>query len=338
MSIPDKFYTYLAQKGYTNICGGSSVNGSYVVPSVQIDTCESRKNELYFIISYPLIKARFDPANQGLPRDPTYTVNKIFDLTGGEKAFERSYKYYTKGVYDPNAKVFGNDSIFSSRQPERYVTDTQIGSAFRYNMWVNQSGVFKMDDIPIPKTTQPAAGLNYGPSIPQEVLSKNFTNYLIGCFIKGEGYENIEFPLNGEISCMLKDAGIVKDALSEFYKLNKGKKKDLQTFSDQISGDKITNNPLSIFKNGIAHPETLIGSAFITISQYDNKELLVKIFDIKSIYSGDFIKETKKLGIDSGLPMSLVRDSAKNDNRYTNTSQTYSFTVPIDFNRLEKGK
>jgi hypothetical protein len=219
-----------------------------------------------------------------------------------------------------------------------FVTDTQIGSASQYNMWVDQSGVFKMDDISIPTTTRPAAGLNYGPSISAEILSTSFTNYLIGCFIEGVGYENIEFSLNGAISCMLKDAGIVKDTLGKFYELNQGKKSNLQSFSDQVSGDTLKNNPLSIILNGIAHPETLIGSAFITVSQYNEKELLVKVFDIKSLYSGDFVKETKKLGIDSGLPMSLVRDSTKSNNRYTNTSQTYSFTLPIDFKRLEKGK
>ena len=346
MSVPDKFYLYLVRHGYTNACMGSDTDGhgSYVVPTVQVDSVQLKTNEMYFHISYPLIKLQFDPHGQGvaygglIKRNPTATIDKIFKATGGDKVFKKNYEYYTQGTYDANAKVIGNDSIFSKNAPERYVTDTEMNSAFQHNMWVNESGVFKMDDIPIPKTTVPAVGLNYGPSIPADVLSKSFTNYLIGCLIKGEGYENIEFPMNGHISSMLKDAGIVEDAVSEFYKLNKGKKSELQTFSGQISGDSPGNNPYAIIFKGIAHPETLIGSAFITVSQYNEKEILVKVFDIKSIYSGDYGKETKKIGVDSGLPISLVRNSTNNDNRYTNTSQTYSFTLSIDFKRLEKDK
>ncbi len=179
-----------------------------------------------------------------------------------------------QGTYDANAKVFGRDSVFSRSSPERYVTDTQVESASRYNMWVKESGVFKMNDVPIPIIRLQGGPVTpHGMPVPEMVLSSSFTNYLIGCFIKGVGYENIEFPLNGEISCMLKDAGIVKDALSEFYKLNKGKKSDLQTFSDQINGTTIMNNARSLVLNGIAHPETLIGSAFITVSQYNEKEI-----------------------------------------------------------------
>jgi hypothetical protein len=137
---------------------------------------------------------------------------------------------------------------------------------------------------------------------------------------------------NGHISNMLKNVGIVKDAVSEFYKLNKGKKSELEIFSDQISGDKYSL--VALFTKGVRHPETLIGSGFITVSQYDEKEILVRVFDIKSITSGDYLKHLPT----NTYPLSQVRDSTKSDNRYTNTSQTYSFTLPIDFKRLEKGK
>ncbi|HCC52485.1 MAG TPA: hypothetical protein DEQ30_10855 [Porphyromonadaceae bacterium] len=343
--VPDEFYEYLQQKGYTNLCRGNSSDGNYVVPNVQVDSVQLTKNEIYFNISYPMIQSRFDVTKQRrftirhlhpiylIAKDPTLTVRSIYEATGGDKAFERSYEYYTQGTYDANAKVFGRDSVFSRSSPERYVTDTQVESASRYNMWVKESGVFKMNDVPIPIIRLQGGPVTpHGMPVPEMVLSSSFTNYLIGCFIKGVGYENIEFPLNGEISCMLKDAGIVKDALSEFYKLNKGKKSDLQTFSDQINGTTIMNNARSLVLNGIAHPETLIGSAFITVSQYNEKEILVKVFDIKSLTSGDFSKHVPL----NNYPVSLVRDTTKNDNRYTNTSQTYSFTLPIDFDRLEK--
>lgn len=370
MSIPDEFYLYLAQKGYTNICRGHSLAGGntgYVVPTVQIDTCQRTNNELYFFASYPIIKSRFDPHNQDLrfvglmDRDPTFTIDKIFEQTGGEMMFQKHFDYYSQGTFDPNAKVLGMDSISSKYLSERYVTDTNIESAQRFNMWVNESGVFKMDDIPIPIIEAHSGPItSHGVTYIPAKLSSSFTNHLMGCLVKGVGYENIEFALNGSISCMLKDAGIVKDAVSNFYKENKGKKKDLKTYSNQITGDKIGNNPRAIALRGMPHPETLIGSGFITVSQYSESEILVRVFDIKSIYSGDLVKETKKAApfikaiffsrdnrikesdlerlLDSGRPISLVRDSTKSDNRYTNTSQTYLFTLPIEFERLETGE
>ncbi|MDL2306338.1 hypothetical protein LJC72_13560 [Bacteroides sp. OttesenSCG-928-D19] len=342
--IPDEFYLYLAQKGYTNTCRGYSYNdstGGYVVPNVQVDTCRFKKNEIYFNVSYPLIKSRFEPSVDGFfgKRDPTVTIHAIYDATGGDETFKRNYDYYTQGTYDPDAKVLGNDSIFHRSYQDRYVTDTEMQSAFKYNMWVNESGVFKMDNIEIPVII--SRGSNYPPHkmpAPEVTLSSSFTNHLVGCLIKGVGYENIEFPLNGHISNMLKDAGIVKDALTKFYNDNKGKKNELKTFSGQINGTTINNNFRALILKGVSHPDTLIGSGFITVSQYNEKEILVRIFDIKSIYSGDFLKEARRFGINNGVPVSLVRDSTKEDNRYTNTSQTYSFTLPIDFERLEQGK
>lgn len=336
-SIPDEFYSYLQQKGYTNLCRGNSSDGNYVVPNVRVDSVQLTKNEKYFLIYHDFIKSRFDPHSQEgrWTGRPTQIIDAIFSMTGGEKAFKESYKYCTRGTYDKDAKVFGNDSIFHKSYPERYVTDTQVESASRYNMWVNESGVFKMDNIPIPTIElQDAPVTPHGMPAPKVVISSSFTNYLIGCLIKGVGYENIEFPMNGHISNMLKDAGIVKDALSEFYKLNMGKTSDLQTFSGQISGDKPGNNPRAILLKGIAHPETLIGSGFIAVKQYNEKEILVVVFDIKSITSGDLFKHMPG----NKYPVSLVRDSTSSNNEYTNTSQTYSFTLPIDFSRLEKGE
>jgi hypothetical protein len=356
--IPKEFYIYLAQQGYTNTCRGSDTDGhgAYVVPNVQVDSCEVKKNELYFNISYPLIKSRFDITKQRPPstkfwdilsdspidyigkhltKNPTSTIHAIYDYTGGDEAFEQSYEYYTKGVFDEDAKVFGMDSIFSQNHSERYVTDTHIESASELNMWVNESGVFKMDDIPIPILEARSGPVtSHGVTHIPEHYSTSLTNYVIGCLIKGVGYENIEFPLNGSVSCMLKDAGVAKDAISGFYKQNQGKTSNLQTYAKQENGNKPLNNPYAIIFKGIPHPETMIGSAFITVSQYNDKELLVKIFDIKSITSGDYSKHL----FGNKYPISQVRDSEKSDNRYTNTSQTYSFTVDIDFERLEKGK
>jgi hypothetical protein len=82
--------------------------------------------------------------------------------------------------------------------------------------------------------------------------------------------------------------------------------------------------------------ETFIGSAQVTISQISDKEVMVKIFNITSLTSGDLAKHLPW----NNYPTSVVRDPSKAGyaaaNNYGNVSQVYSFTLPIDFQRLKK--
>lgn len=194
-----------------------------------------------------------------------------------------------------------------------YVSDSRtLEKANQTNQWVNESGVFYMD--------------NY-----TDINTAEFANFILGCMIYGVGPENIVFPTDGTISSSLKKSGIVKDALDMFYKKNKGRKEKLLTFSDEINGTTYNNNFRYIFANGIFHPETLIGSAHIKVEQNDKNTLKITVFNITSLTSGDFEKHWNE------YPMSLIRKQVLGGvkTEYGNTSQTYSFTLPIDFNKLK---
>jgi len=112
-------------------------------------------------------------------------------------------------------------------------------------------------------------------------------------------------------------------------------KDNLITVSDEISGTTIDNNLFSIFANGLFHPETFIGSAAITVKQHSTTELFVTVFNVTSLTSGDYMKHMpwntyfQSIIRDTSLPQGDER------NHYANISQTYSFTIPIEFNRLK---
>ena len=246
-----------------------------------------------------------DPQNQD-NRNPAFTIKTIFALSGMLTDFNTNFVKFTRGKYDANATVQG---IVSS---SGLTSDTKDPA--KNNEWVNSKGIFYANDY--------------------SINTVEFTNYLLGSMIYGVGYENIVFPTNGAVSSSLKNAGIVNDALSAFYTANKGKTNNFLIISDQFSGNSLKNNPKSIFNNGMFHPETFIGSAFITVTPHSATELLVTIFNISSLSSGDFFKHF------NNYPMSIVRNpnlkQGDSRNHYANISQTYSFTLPIDFNRLKK--
>lgn len=242
-------------------------------------------------------------------RNPAKTIKSIFAVSEFYTNFENNFKKFARGYYDESAKVQG-----MSYKPG-YVSDSRTtNKANETNQWVNESGVFYVD--------------NY-----TDINTAEFANFILGCMIYGIGPENMIFPTDGTVSNSLKNSGIAKDALDLFYKKNKGRKENLLVFSDEISGTTLSNNFRSIFANGFFHPETLIGSAHVKIEQLNKLTLKVTIFNITSLTSGDF----EKHAMWNEYPISLIRQhlSGKDKTEYGNTSQTYSFTIPIDFNRLK---
>jgi len=196
-----------------------------------------------------------------------------------------------------------------------FVSDTKFDISEKYNIWVNNSGVFYADDY-----------RNYD--------TKDFTNFLLGSLINGVGPENIAFPVNGTISNLLKNSGIVNDAMDSWYALNKMTPGLLFSLSSEFKGD-IHSLP-SLLNNGFTHPETFLGSASITIRPINSEEVMVSVFNITSLTSGDLSKHFPW----NKYPTSVVRDPSlpegSTKNKYGNISQLYQFTLPIDFSRLTK--
>jgi RHS repeat-associated protein len=248
-----------------------------------------------------------DTANQD-GRNPTKTINKIFEQSGGQKNYERNFTNYMKGTYDASAKT----SAGISDKPG-YTSDSK-GGADKGNLWVNNTGVFKAENY---------ANFN----------TIDFTNFLLGNLINGTGPENIEFPLNGTVSNYMKGSGIVNDAMASWYALNQGRS-ELVGGEAEFSGNK--HNAQSFIFNGMFHPETMVGSATVLIMPISSKEVIVQVFNVTSLTSGDFEKHLPW----NKYPKSVVRDPSKTSssgaNKYGNISQLYQFTMPIDASQFKK--
>ena len=246
-----------------------------------------------------------DPANQD-GRNPTETINSIFEGSGGQKNYMKNFAIYMKGTYDATAPTRAGIS-----DKPGYTSDSKDG-ADKGNLWVNNTGVFKANDYP-------------------NIDSRDFSNFLLGNMINGTGPENIEFPLNGTVSNYMKGAGIVNDAMASWYSLNKGRS-TLVGGEAEFSGNK--HMPGAAINKGIFHPESFVGSATVMINPINNKEVMVKIFNVTSITSGDPFKMPWK------TPTSIVRDPSKPSssgaNTYGNISQLYQFTMPIDAASLKQ--
>ena len=248
----------------------------------------------------------------------TATINTIFNVSGDKEKFDKNFKNLMTGRYVATDSITGLSSI------NGYVSDSETAiKANETNQWVNKFGVFYADDV-------------------ASISDADFTNYLLGCMIYGIGYENIYFPTDGTVSNKLKDAGIVKDALTEFYKINKGKTGNLTSLSEEFSGD--GHSLPSLVFNGRFHPETFLGSANVRIKQKNSKQLIVEVFNITSLTSGDFFKHPENLLKHvlgkNPYPISVVREQLYQECenlKYGNISQTYSFTVDIDFSKLNDG-
>lgn len=238
----------------------------------------------------------------------TGTIKSIFVESGGKKEFDRNFMKFMRGEYVKTDSIIGTSSM------GKYVSDSQtVAKANETNQWVNKYGVF------------------YANNITETVYDAELTNFILGCMIYGVGPENIVFPTDGTISSTLKNAGIVNDALEVFYEKNRGKDSNLISISQEFSGNIYNLGSLVIQK--AFHPETFLGSANVKVQQKNEKQLLVEIFNITSLTSGDFIKHFELF---NSYPMSVVRDQLGDEhkNAFGNVSQTYRFTIDIDFKRL----
>jgi hypothetical protein len=246
-----------------------------------------------------------DPANQD-GRDPTATINSIYDESGGQSTYEQNFSIYMNGTYDANATVSGVEN------KPGYTSDSQDAS--KYNLWVNNKGVFFANDYP-----------NWD--------SRDLTNFLMGCFVTGTGPENIVFPTNGSVSNLFKDAFVVRDAIAAWYATNTGRN-NLVGITTEMDGNK--GNLWSVIENGFINPESMIGSATVKISPVNDKQIMVTVINVTSLTSGDLRKHLPWNDYSTSVVRDPSKASSRGANAYGNVSQTYSFTLPINSTLLKK--
>jgi RHS repeat-associated protein len=247
-----------------------------------------------------------NPANQD-KRNPTNTINFLYELSGGDANFDANYY---QGTFDANATLTNGVTSTVGQDGRTYVSGNP--NAHISNEWVSNKGLFKIAD--------------------GELDNTKFSNYILGSLINGAGYENIEFPQNGIVSNRLRNSGIVQLALNDWSATNQCRAKRGQplvgTQFEYTGALVYANNAVEAAKSWtVFNPETLIGSAVVSITPINNKELLVQIFNITSLTSGDFAKHLPW----NNYVTSSVRTQEGNT-PYGNISQTFSFTMPIKDN------
>jgi RHS repeat-associated protein len=189
----------------------------------------------------------------------------------------------------------------TGKKSNNYITDTRLGSAKKYNMFVNSGSVFKVDESNANKFK------NYEAFVINELMEG---------FVSGNGPENYEFPTNGVISSKFLNSDILKSALNDY---NSGKNVASAQYIFGFGG-----LAKDVNRTGTIYSITgLVGSGTITIVP-TSEGVKIKIFNITSLTSGTFGKE---LFGESNYPKSSVRETDK-VTPYGNISQTFNLFIP----------
>jgi len=111
-----------------------------------------------------------------------------------------------------------------------------------------------------------------------------FVNFMLGHYINGTGPINYVFPVNGEVSNFMRGSQIVKDAIAEWQKAGS---KD--GWNAKVEFGPATQLRL-LKENKLISAENFVGSANITINVANSNQILLRIYNVTSITSGDFMK------------------------------------------------
>lgn len=184
-------------------------------------------------------------------------------------------------------------------------TDTEQGSANKFNMYVNYGSVFYVDE----------SDASYYENYESHIVAS-----MMDGFVNGTGPENYDFPENGIISSMMLQSNVVQDAIDVYKKTGKAVSRQFSFRGAELFNNLMTNNlnPFNI--------EGLVGSAYITVTPAKNGMLSITVFNITSITSGDY---TKEITCKSLYPKSIIR-SPTQKTPFGNISQTFHLLIPYN--------
>ena len=252
-----------------------------------------------FVYDNPLMY--IDPTGMGpednpkVPSDKEKYAMKVVDFI---KWASQNYNETTNGKREYPHKVRGK----YVNQNKHEVTDTELSSAKKYNMFVTMNKVFNVDE---------SDAVNYS-NYEAHMVSAIMTG-----FVTGTGPENYNFPENGIISSLFIGSDVLNSAIADF---NKG---------ESVNGKQYSFGLVSLGKNvlseGTPYNMTgLVGSANITIIPGKNNMLKITIFNITSLTSGALGKEIAPK--EKFYPKSYMRGLGKKV-PYGNVSQTFNLYI-----------
>jgi hypothetical protein len=226
-----------------------------------------------------------DPGNKDV-EDRRGVTDKVYKKSGGDDAFMKK------------SSIFNSGSLQRSGSKDFFANNTND----KFNRYVNTGSQFNVEN-------EDAFGKT----------GKDVVNTLLGNFIWGHGPENYVFPTDGKISSSLKSSTMVGEALARWDRNNRP---DNQTQSWSMDSRGLVNVTLST--GGLLNLPQFLGSVTMKIQKMDNDKIMISIFNITSITSGD-LTVSKLFGDNIN---SVVRNpDAVKQPYYSNISQKFSFTM-----------
>jgi RHS repeat-associated protein len=251
---------------------------------------------------------QFIDLDGGEPKSKTSTnseVRKLF-VTPGE-----NYAGRLLFIHGPYWVTGGDNAYFSTSETQSkgyYETSVDANKFIGYKGQINKSSQFFRND--------------------ESYSESQLINNLLGDFIWGNRPENTVFKHNGKYSNLMKESVAVGETLAKFsYDMETGSSEGIsQTYSwaNDARGEVNVNAASGPFS--LAH---FVGSCQLRVTSFSNTdEIMVEIFNVTSLTSGDFIKDITPDFLVKPLK-STVRNGNNNKSQteYSNTSQYFSFTM-----------
>ena len=204
------------------------------------------------LTSHPFYTNSFPsrPANAPVDRNTTYGTDVAYIWSGGDALFTGHAPMSTLGSYTSNPG-FSPLNMKATPSGQQWNEYTDSKNYFNFTGRASETGI---------------------------------VNLLLGNYIKGTGPQNYIFPVNGSVSKSLVDSRILGDAFSAW---RKGGSKDNFEKKIEFSG----NRQLELISQGkIISLENFVGSANVTINRITANEIIVRIYNVTSITSGDISK------------------------------------------------
>ena len=222
--------------------------------------------------------------------------------------FEGGYARRLLLIHGPYWATGGDKGYFSTSETESkgyYETNIDANKFIGYTGMINTNSQFYRQD--------------------ESYSERELVNNLLGDFIWGNGPENTVFKHNGKYSNLMKESEAVGESIAKFsYDLDHGATQEIYQWTNDLRGEvnvNLSSGPLSL-----AH---YVGSCQIRITSFTNSdELMVEIFNVTSLTSGDFFKDITPDFLLAPLAFTLRSgNSNQTQPEYSNQSQYFSFTM-----------
>lgn len=222
-----------------------------------------------------------------------------YHLSGGDKQFEKSMTTNANNLYMMpwNGEFQDHPVPIFMPSPEK----------LRLCVYTTQDSMVNGGDICITGKTR-------------RQTEKRWVNFLLGCFFRGEGPENIYFPPESQPAQYLSDARIFRKALKAYYQQQLSK-------PDSVWNQTIRFNPVDLITT-LPRPLSIphfTGSASFIIQTLNDSMLLVTVVNFTSLTSADYsthIKPPRK------WPHSIPRTHTGQP--MSNICQVYQILIPKD--------